>query len=1005
MTLPAVTPALSSTPVLAGIAGSFTSTDTNPADFSALVFWSDGTASAGLVSSAGKGLFDVFAAHQEAVGVNPLFVSVTDVVTGAQSTILWTAQPTSLPFNDTFAGNQLSANWVDQSGGFVVNNNQATGVSATNAKFDQAMLDGVLAANVNVQANVTLTAANQTAGLLVRVSDQGDHGYVGEITQLSGGKVQAAISRWDNGVLTPIGTGTTVAGTGGTLDFEAEGADLKLFLNGNLVANAQDTSYTTGTIGMRANAGATLANYQADTVTLANASLPYADNFAPGSFGNQLSNTWQEQLGNFNVSTGAAVAQGSTLNIATLNGVTAGDVGVLANIHLTATNQNAGLLIRDSNAGFYEGMLIDHGNGAVQAMIVRNLGGTVTPIGTTQTVTGATGTLSLVFLVQGTSLKLFLNGSLVAAATDTKLTTGTVGIAGTAGASLGNSQAALAPVMNASLPYMDSFAGSQLGPVWNDLIGGFAVAGNQAAGLNASNLEVLNSVNAANVSVQANVTLTKVNQAAGLILRYAGPGTANMYVGKLTLLAGGKVQAAIYKDGTGAPVLIGVTQTVVGTGGTLIFQAEGIDLKLFLNGNLVAYAQDTTYTTGSVGVMATAGAALAAFQANPATIASVSLPFNDSFAPGSLGNQLSNSWQEEMGNFNVSTGAAKSSNIATASMATLNGVNAGNVVIQASVTFTTVNQMAALLARYVNASTYYMARLMDLGAGKVQAEIFRVFNGVATPVGTAVNVATGALNGGTFVFQLEGSDLKLFLNGNLVAYGYDTMIATGSIGIRADLGAALANFQAAPAALTSNTTPFSDNFAAPSLGNQLSSSWLEQVGNFNLATGAAVGKSSTTTQPRHRQRDQPGQCEPASHPRLDRRQSKRRPGRTLFRGQRRGHVFRLDPETRQRQDSGLDLQGGQGGANPPVHEDHRYLRRRDPVPGRRQRPHPDGRWPYGFGADRQLDHRRRRRWHTGFSWRGCHQQFSWRVEASGRPAQPCGLFIKEFLTRGEGVLM
>jgi hypothetical protein len=76
------------------------------------------------------------------------------------------ALPAPLPFHDTFQGTQLSQYWVDEAGAYSVANNQAASVN--NGAAGVAVLDAVAAADVNVQAHVSLSAANQNAGLVAR---------------------------------------------------------------------------------------------------------------------------------------------------------------------------------------------------------------------------------------------------------------------------------------------------------------------------------------------------------------------------------------------------------------------------------------------------------------------------------------------------------------------------------------------------------------------------------------------------------------------------------------------------------------------------------------------------------------------------------------------------------------------------------------------------------------------------------------------------------------------
>jgi hypothetical protein len=73
----------------AGILADFFGADPNPADYAAVVFWSDGTSSAGFASATvAAGHFHVFGAHDDITGVHPLFVTVTNVVDGSEATAI-----------------------------------------------------------------------------------------------------------------------------------------------------------------------------------------------------------------------------------------------------------------------------------------------------------------------------------------------------------------------------------------------------------------------------------------------------------------------------------------------------------------------------------------------------------------------------------------------------------------------------------------------------------------------------------------------------------------------------------------------------------------------------------------------------------------------------------------------------------------------------------------------------------------------------------------------------
>src|SRR5262249_5677559 len=92
---------------------------------------------------------------------------------------------------------------------------------------------------------------------------------------------------------------------------------------------------------------------------------------------------------------------------------------------------------------------------------------------------------------------------------------------------------------------------------------------------------------------------------------------------------------------------------------------------------------------------------------------------------------------------------------------------------------------------------------------------------------------------GTLEFEVVGSSLKLILNGKLVAYSQDISItALGSVGMRLGQGARLDNFFADKVTVpTTQTLPFTDNFANTSDAFQLSTNWSDQLGNITVVPG------------------------------------------------------------------------------------------------------------------------------------------------------------------------
>ena len=106
--------------------------------------------------------------------------------------------------------------------------------------------------------------------------------------------------------------------------------------------------------------------------------------------------------------------------------------------------------------------------------------------------------------------------------------------------------------------------------------------------------------------------------------RYNGSGLANMYYGSIVATSSTTYTASIYRNVNGVSTPL-FSQTYQGSpstleGDTLEFDVVGSSLQLFLNGSLVAYANDSTFATGGVGMLTSGGAvAVSNFNAAPIT--------------------------------------------------------------------------------------------------------------------------------------------------------------------------------------------------------------------------------------------------------------------------------------------------------------------------------------------------------------------------------------------------
>jgi hypothetical protein len=287
--------------------------------------------------------------------------------------------------------------------------------------------------------------------------------------------------------------------------------------------------------------------------------------------------------------------------------------------------------------------------------------------------------------------------------------------------------------------------------------------------------------------VQADVTVNP-GQFAGLVSRYSGPGEANMYWAGINTNTG-TYQAQIWRNFNGTWTELFAAN--VGSGvGTLRFEVVGSSLKLFDNNNLVAYANDSLVTGGTVGIRATAGTTFDNFNADALNPVNPGLPFGDNFN-AATNQQLSNNWLNQLGNFQVAGGVA--TGLGSLDIATVNGVSVLNSTVQADVTVNP-GQFAGLVSRYSGPgeANMYWAGLVGSN-GNAVAEIWVNVNGNWQ----LLTYATVASNAGTLKLVTSGNSLKLYVNNVLTTSIADSMIGSaGAVGIRASAGATITNFSA-----------------------------------------------------------------------------------------------------------------------------------------------------------------------------------------------------------------
>jgi hypothetical protein len=823
------------------------------------------------------------------LGAAAITVAVADTNGGLTPTtfnVLFSS-PVTLPFADNFNRPNnffLGAGWVQSFGDFENINGAAQGVSVTG----DATLQGVSQTNVQAQADVTLgTTGTQYGGVIARYSGPGDANmYWGGLVSISGA-YSAVIYRNVGGTWTNLTTVALPSFTGtGTVLFDVVGPSLKLFLNGALVAFTTDTLLQgPGGVGMRTSKGVILDNFSANTIALNTVTLPFNDNFNRAN--GELGPNWLDQLGDSHVVNNQLTTSvidptspdsNKQLAISTLNGVSNADVQVQADVSLPTLSAAgavySGLVARYTgpiDQNMYWGGLVGifdttTKTTSFQAVIYRNVGGVWTQLNASTPVTLASQTNTLTFQVVGPSLKLFMNSALVAFANDTVLTApGTVGLRSGNGVVIDNFAASVLTLTNNTLPFNDNFnrANGELGPNWLDRVGESSVVGNQVVTRpvdpsssdpekNQVVVSTVNGVSNTNVVLQADFTLPATGTPySGLVARYSGVGDQNMYWGGLARFSGA-YQAFIYRNLNGVWTQINaITPLALSSStNTLRFEVVGPSLKLFVNGTLAAFANDTSLTgPGTVGLRSGFSVTIDNFSANVLTLTNNTLPFSDNFnrANGELGSN----WLDQQGESSVVGNQVVTRPVDPTSsdpeknqvvLSTVNGVSNTNVAVQADLTLpSTGTPYSGLVARHTGPGDTNMYWGGLYGAnGAFQAIIYRNVNGVWTQI-NPVTPITLTSNTNTVRFEVVGPSLKLFVNGTLAAFANDTALTgPGTVGLRSGFSVTIDNFAASVITLNNVSAPFNDNFNRAD--GELGLNWVDQLGETEVKGNQAVSR-------------------------------------------------------------------------------------------------------------------------------------------------------------------
>ncbi len=748
----------------------------------------------------------------------------------------------ALPFTDNFSttsfSSQLDRNWVDRTGNITIIGGKAVGESDSNL----STINGLDASDVSATVTVSL-GASQWAAVVARYSGPLESNfYLGQLLGNGNGTFTPTIWKNVDGVWTKLATGANVLTGAGDLEFETVGPSLKLIFNKKLLAFADDTDLTGGSVGMRIGHGTAVSQFQVADATPTTPALPFLDNFSTTSDGSQLDHNWIDQTGNITVVGGKATGTAS-FNLSTVNGLNVPDVATTLGIALSGS-QWASLVTRYSGPledNFYLGQIVGNGNGTFTPSIWKKVNGVWTTLSTGANVNSANGTLE--FESVGPSLKLLLNSNLVAYADDTDLTTGTVGMRISKDAAITSFGASAVTLLTPTLPFTDNFSmtsdGSQLDRNWIDQTGNVTVVAGKATGKGSFNLSTLNGVKIADVSATVDITLTG-SQWASLVTRYSGPLEDNFYLGQLVGNGNGTFTPSIWKKVNGVWTKLNTGANVNAANGTLEFESVGPSLKLILAGKLLAWADDTSLTTGSVGMRLSQNAAVANFTATAITQLTPTLPFSDNFSMTSDGSQLDRNWTDQTGNITVVGGKATGED--SFNLSTVNGINQGDVSTSLGINLTG-SQWASLVTRYAGPleGNFYVGQLVGNGNGTFTPSIWKKVNGVWTKLNTGANVNNAS---GTLEFEAQGPSLKLILNSTILTWADDTDLTTGSVGMRISQSASVTNFQASAISAPTPTLPFTDTFTMTSDASQLDRNWTDQTGNITVVGGKATGEDA-----------------------------------------------------------------------------------------------------------------------------------------------------------------
>jgi len=506
-----------------------------------------------------------------------------------------------------------------------------------------------------------------------------------------------------------------------------------------------------------------------------------------------LGPNWTEQTGGYAITPNSATATASP-SVASFNGISLRDVSVEGEVSLANGGGYQGFMARYSgpaDSNMYWGGLVNRGS--FLAEIWRNSGGTWTLLAR-EGVAGGSG--SLQFDVIGESLKLSLDGVVVAFANDAVITqAGGIGMRGSLGTSVDNFSYARLQQTVAGPLFRDFFNlsdGSPPNRFWISDFGNFVIEADRLVGQGRINNTSLGTAPATDGTVTATVRADAVGKFAGIMARSTGRNDADMYWAGLVNRTG-SLSSEVWRNLGGSWTLL-EAETHAGLDPAaeqaIAFDIVAAELVFTVNGTTAHDLTDAAIPgPGRFGLRASAAATISQVEIDD-PIVTASLPFSTAFNPTPTGD-LGPEWTVELGSYSTATGSALAT--ATPSIATLNGVLAANATFQATILIPGPGRYAGFVARSTGLGETDMlwAGLVNRG-GPLQAEIWRNVAGSWSLLSAAA-VPGPATAPRSLLFTAVNSSLDLRVDGLPVTSASDTVLGIGRVGMRASAGTLLDN--------------------------------------------------------------------------------------------------------------------------------------------------------------------------------------------------------------------